>query len=213
MREDAEVEPGNIVFLNGTSSAGKSSIARAVQEVMDVPYLHTGIDHFLERVPPGFIVASDGVNPAEAAGFLAVIGPGPRLTEVRIGPAGRRLLAGMYAAIAALSAAGQHVVVDDVIHDRRVLRTMVAALRDAPVLFVGVQVPLAEAERRELARGDRLPGGAGAFYPHVHAHGVYDLEIDATTATPHDCAARIKTALATGHPRTALRRLAAELGA
>ncbi len=202
------MEPGNIVLLNGTSSAGKSSMARALQAMMDLPYLHTGIDHFLERVPPGFIVASDGVHPAEAEGLLAVIGAGPRLVEVRIGPAGLRLLAGMYAAIAALARAGNHVVVDDVIHDRRVLRAMVGALRDLPVLFVGVRLPLEVAEQRERDRGDRLPGGARAFYDHVHAHGVYDLDLDATTATPEACAAQIKAALEAGHPRTALARLA-----
>jgi chloramphenicol 3-O phosphotransferase len=203
------MEPGNVVLLNGTSSAGKSSIARALQAIMDVPYLHTGIDHFLERVPPGFVVMSDGVDPAEAAGLLAVIGAGPRLVEVRIGPAGLRLLAGMYAAIAALARAGNHVVVDDVIHDRRVLRAMVTALRDLPVLFVGVRLPLAVAEQRERDRGDRLPGGARTFYDQVRAHGLYDLDLDATTATPEACAAQIKAALEAGHPRTALPCLAA----
>jgi chloramphenicol 3-O phosphotransferase len=205
------VEPGNVVLINGTSSAGKSSIARALQAMMDPPYLHTGIDHFLERVPPGFIVASDGSGPAQAAGMLVVIGDGPRLVEVRIGPLGLRLLSGMYEAIAALALAGNHVVVDDVIYDRRVLRAMVTALQAVPVLFVGVHLPLAVAEQRELDRGDRLPGGARTFYPHVHAHGLYDLELDSAHATPQECAAQIKAALDQGLPRTALARLAAEL--
>ncbi len=205
------MEPGNIVLLNGTSSAGKSTLARALQAIMDPPYLHTGIDHWLERTPPGFVVASDGVDPAQAAGFLAVIGPGPRLVEVRIGPLGLRLLAGMYAAIAAIAAAGTPVVVDDVIHDPRVLRTMVAALAPYPVLFVGVRCDLAVAEQREIARGDRLPGGARTFYDHVHVPGVYDLELDSAALTPAECAAQIQHALQTGHPRTAVQRLAAIL--
>jgi tRNA A37 threonylcarbamoyladenosine biosynthesis protein TsaE len=34
MRESAEMNQGNVVLLNGTSSAGKSSIAQALQEVI-----------------------------------------------------------------------------------------------------------------------------------------------------------------------------------
>src|SRR5919199_1570993 len=70
---------GNIVFLNGTSSAGKSSIAQALQEVMEAPYLHTGIDHFLERFPVRFHVKSDGADPATATGFLWVCPDGQTL--------------------------------------------------------------------------------------------------------------------------------------
>lgn len=51
---------GNIILLNGTSSAGKTTIAQAIQEVMEAPYLHMGIDQFLiEHLPKGLIVYSD----------------------------------------------------------------------------------------------------------------------------------------------------------
>ena len=64
---------GNIILLNGTSSAGKTTIAQAIQEVMEAPYLHTGIDQFLiEHLPRRLLVYSDGVDPPEAEGWLAV---------------------------------------------------------------------------------------------------------------------------------------------
>lgn len=37
---------GNIIFLHGPSSAGKSTIAKALQKAFDVPFLHLSIDHF-----------------------------------------------------------------------------------------------------------------------------------------------------------------------
>ena len=216
---------GNVVLLNGTSSAGKSSIARALQEIMEAPYLHTGLDHFLARVPPRCFAVSDGVDPAATDYFLLVYRGGAArtvgeraegvavyadgtLADVRIGPGGLRRLAGMYRGIAALAAAGVDVIVDDVIHDRRVLAAAVEALRDAPVLFVGLRVPREVAERRERERGDRGPGGAAAFYDLVHAHGVYDLELDTAAADPTECARRIKQALHDGRPRRAFRELA-----
>jgi chloramphenicol 3-O phosphotransferase len=40
------VTNGTIILLNGTSSAGKSTIAKAVQEVMDEPYLQMPANRF-----------------------------------------------------------------------------------------------------------------------------------------------------------------------
>ena len=220
------MDQGVIVLLNGTSSAGKTSIAQALQTVMDRPFVHTGIDHFLPRVPQRCRTVSDGHNPATTDYFLLVYHDGAsrttaerdggttvystmgRLAEVRIGPGGLRLLDGMYRSIAALTAAGVDVVVDDVIHDERVLRLAVTALRDTETLFVGLRLPLEVAERRERERGDRGPGGAAAFHDRVHAHGRYDLELDTATLDPLACALQIKHALESGQPRHAVRDLA-----
>jgi chloramphenicol 3-O phosphotransferase len=217
---------GNVVLLNGTSSAGKSTIAKALQEVMETPYLHMGIDYFLSSVPPrrSKVIEVDGQLTTDFFEMLyegrtqeniAAVERGEAqypdgvFTGLRIGPGGLKLLAGMYRSIAALAAAGIDVVVDDVIHDRRVLMAAVEALRDAPVLFVGLRLPRDVAVRRERERGDRGPGGAAAWYDLVHAHGVYDLELDTATASPMECAIRIKQALQNGHPRRAFRVLAA----
>jgi len=209
---------------------------------MEAPYLHTGIDHFLERFPARYFVPSDGVNPASAEGWLLVfrdqmsqaaaldhresaraaqetgesqsqpetgawIPEGKALAEVRIGPTGYRLLAGMYQAIAALARAGNHVIVDDVIYDQKVLKAAVEALHTLPVLFVGVRCPLDVVIRREQERGDRGPGGAAAFYHLVHAHERYDLKVDTSCASAVECAQRIKRAMEQNHPRTAFQSL------
>jgi chloramphenicol 3-O phosphotransferase len=222
------MEQGNIVVLNGTSSAGKTSIARALQEIMETPILITGPDAPIGHMHSKFVAVSDGVNPATADYFLLVYENGATrieaehegelmvygngvLNEVRIGPGGLKLKAAQYRAVAALAAAGIDVVVDEVIYDQRALAAAVAALIDSRVLFVGVRVPREVAERRERERGDRGPGGALAFYDLVHAHGKYDLELDTATASPLECAQRIKEALENDHPRAAFRQLAAML--
>jgi chloramphenicol 3-O phosphotransferase len=222
------LQPGNVVWLNGTSSSGKTSIARALQEIMETPYLHTGIDHYLPRLPPTCFSVSDGLDPATFDHFLLVYGEGgvrtvvqtpdgetvyvdDVLTEVRLGPGAVKLIAGMYHAVAALSAAGIDVIVDDVVHDPRVLQAAVAILRHTPVLFVGLHLPRHVAEQRERDRGDRGPGGALAFYDRVHTHARYDLDLDTSLLSPEECARRIKHALTSGHPRTAVRSLASEL--
>jgi chloramphenicol 3-O phosphotransferase len=217
---------GNVVLLNGTSSAGKTSMAKALQKIMETPYLHMGIDYFLSSTPDTStkVIEVDGqitsdffemVYEGRTQENIAAVERGDAqypdgvFKRLRIGPGGLKLLAGMYCSIAALSTAGIDVVVDDVIHDRSVLMAAVAALRDAPVLFVGLRLPRDVAVRRERERGDRGPGGAAAWYDLVHAHGIYDLELDTATASPMECALRIKQALQDGLPRRAFRELAA----
>jgi chloramphenicol 3-O phosphotransferase len=218
------MEQGNIVLLNGTPSAGKTTTARALQQIMEKPYVHTGIDHFLSSVPEQCFAAWKGIAPPPADYFLLVYKGGaarfiPKLEAgesdhglgdfagLRIGLAGIKLLAGMYRGIAAMAAGGIDVIVDDVFHDERVLRAAVDALCDLPVLFVALHVPREVAELRERERGDRGPGGAAAFYDLVHAHGIYDLELDTSVLSPQECALRIKEALQNGSPRQAFCQL------
>jgi chloramphenicol 3-O phosphotransferase len=222
---------GTIIWLNGPSSVGKSSIARALQSMLEVPCLHTGLDHFLGSLPASFFTPSDGVHPASADGYVLVFRDSPAsaagsapdashqpetgafipggkiLGEVRLGPGAMRVLTGMYQAMAAYASAGNWVIVDDVIYDRRVLQAGVEAFAALPVLFVGLRCPLEILERRERERGDRGPGGAAAFYPLVHADALYDLELDTSQLSQAACAERIKAALEPGQPRTAVREL------
>lgn len=43
--------PGTIILLNGASSAGKTSIVTALQDMLDAPFLDAGIDKFIWMLP------------------------------------------------------------------------------------------------------------------------------------------------------------------
>jgi len=106
------VTTGEVILLNGTSSVGKSTIARSLQDQLEQPFLHTGLDHFLRRVPARLIVPP---VPGTVRGWEvdlvddALSGP-PTITEL-----GYQIIGGTYAAIAAYCRARNNVVVDDVI--------------------------------------------------------------------------------------------------
>jgi chloramphenicol 3-O phosphotransferase len=211
-KENSRIMParqrGTIILLNGTSSAGKSSIAAAIQRQAARPYLHTGIDHFMASLPRQVVVYGEAQPPASADGWALVFRDGQLAEVPRIGRQGLQILRGMYQAIAGYAAAGNDVIVDDVIYDRRVLDAAVAALKRQRVLFVGVECDLAVAVQRERERGDRAPGGAAIFHPLVHRYARYDLRIDSSQATPDELARAILAAAEAGGPWTALRQLA-----
>jgi chloramphenicol 3-O phosphotransferase len=206
------LRPGNVIFLNGTSSAGNTAIATALQEIMDGYYIHTGIDHFLERLPEKFFVTFKGNNPPPVDGVVWIFPDGDdRLSEIRLGPVGYKVRSGVYHAIAGLVRSGNDVIVDDVIFDPVVLKSAVDALYKLNVLFVGVQCPLEIAEQREHARGDRTQGLVRAHYDLVHAHGTYDFEVDTSRLSAVECALKIKDRLLNGSSPVAFKNLRAGL--
>jgi chloramphenicol 3-O phosphotransferase len=75
------------------------------------------------------------------------------------------------------------------------------------ITFVGVYCDLAEAERRELQRGDRQIGQVLGQIGQVHLHGDYDISVDTTAKTPSQCADEVVQALKSGVGATAFDRL------
>ena len=186
---------GKIIILNGTSSAGKSTIAKKLQKSLAGHTLHTGIDHFVQMLPNDFVVLSDGMNPAAVAGLLWVTtDAGKRVTEFRFGPRAVQFKKGMYLSAKAMASTGFNVIVDDVLMDERVLK-FVCDLLAGEAYFVGIRCPKEEALRREEERGDRFPGLVETQFDIVHKHGVYDLECDTLSSSPKDCTLLIQQLL------------------
>jgi len=200
--------PGRITLLNGTGSAGKTSIARALQDLSPTPLLHLGMDTFyvevcppklLFRMVPSGIDPGNGSNAAESVLFLEppdTAAGREAGTSIVLPPFGRQLLVGMHHAVATLAALGNDVVVDHVLWYPPWLRECVSLWQEFPVLFVAVHCPLAVVEARELARGDRSAKGVVRWqHSRVHRHGdltlPYDVEVDTAGSTPYECAETI----------------------
>lgn len=179
---------GRIIFLNGTSSSGKSSIAKELLRVLSEPYFHMPVDAF-HAMRSRREVPSDEV---------------PQLL--------RRTWMGFHRAVAGMAAAGNNVVVDHVLSEEWRLRDCLALFPARDVVLVGVRCPLEELERRERERGGRPVGLAARQYHQVHAHGLYDVECDTSMAGAVDCALKISEFLPRPTAATAFERLSA-LGA
>ena len=55
--------PGQIIILNGAPRAGKSSIAAAIQETFDGPWMNLGTDTFVLAVTPPRLRPGVGLRP------------------------------------------------------------------------------------------------------------------------------------------------------
>jgi chloramphenicol 3-O phosphotransferase len=127
---------GGVLLLNGTSSSGKGTIARAIQ-TQDDAWLHFGLDRMLEGVPASLRVSADPADGApDGPGWTVPFRNGVLVGAPRLGPVALQLLGGMYRAAAAMAGAGDLVILDDVIYDRRVLVLAAEGLKDTPTLFV-----------------------------------------------------------------------------
>jgi chloramphenicol 3-O phosphotransferase len=196
--------PGKIILLNGASSAGKTTILNALQEVMDVPYLNAGIDKFLWMLPKRYL---DVPLWHDVFTYAWQDNEEGQNLEIRAGPLGHQLMSGMHRAIAALAMAGNNVIADHVLIEEKWVQECSNLFTDLPALFVGVHCPLEILEERERARGDRTLGQARAYFHTVHAHTVYDMEVDTSLLSANICAQQIKQRLEDGSPPRAFQLL------
>jgi len=185
---------GTIIILNGASSSGKTSILRALQNMLEEPYLDAGIDKFIWMLPKRYL---------ERPLWDDVLG-----MAIEAGKTGRRLFSGMHHAIAGLALAGNNVLADHVLVEPAWVNECAVLFCTLPAYLIGIRCPLAVLEERERARKDRTFGQARAQYPLVHARGIYDLEVDTSRLSVEECAKAIKEFLDAGTPPAAFHRLA-----
>ena len=164
---------GTILILNGTSSSGKTSIARALQSLVAEPYHHLQLDAFRSMEPRDHWEGWKHQPPESIALKLAA------------------LCRGMNAVLAEYSRHGQNVVFDTELSNPDAWQYVVEDLVNLPVLMVGITCAVAVLAQRERERGDRTLGLAASQFDRVHKDKEYDLMIDTTESTTTDCAVAI----------------------
>lgn len=162
---------GQIVFLNGATSSGKSTIAKELLTVLEGAWFHMAID-----------------------GFRAM--RSTTSLRVRREAALQRTVLGFHRAVAGFASVGNNVVLDHLLGEEWRLQDCLEVFRGYDVILVGVHCPLDELERRERQRGNRRIGQAALQLHLVHAHSIYDVEVDTGQQDPEQCALVIKEHLA-----------------
>lgn len=157
------------IVLHGTTSAGKTSIAKALQASAPVPAFHISLDAFV-TMSNRLDMRSD----AERAQAYGIHCDNLRATLARI------------------AQTQFDIVLDLVLRDAAEIDACLHVLRGRPTWLVRVWAPLDVLEARERSRDDRAPGMARDQVDHPAYRRAYDLEIDTSRCTPEEGAAAVR---------------------
>lgn len=202
-----EIQPGQIIILNGAPRSGKSSIVAAIQDTFDGLWMNLGVDRFMQMTPTR---------------FLPGIGLRPGGERPDLEPLVPVLYGALYESMAAHSRLGLNVVVEVGHHEGHaryhgILVECAKRLSGLPVLFVGVHCPIEIIMERRRNTGWNKDDPADAPVPHpvqlwqqeVHIPGIYDLEVDTSVLSARECAEAIRRQIGRQAHPSAFQRLAA----
>lgn len=188
-------EPPRVIILNGGSSSGKSTIARALQARLPDPWLAFGVDDLIDAMPERMRPPEPGdpcevvLGAGEAAGADRIVFTFTEDGGIELGNTFAELEAAYRAGLAAMVRAGARMIVDDVFLGGAGSQARTRHAFDGlPVLWAGVHCDVEAAAARERARLDRPLGMAASQAALVHRGVTYDVEVDTTSATPGECA-------------------------
>lgn len=148
---------GQIIILHGPSSSGKSTTAKAIQRVSEIPFWHISIDHLRDSG----VLPTDRINRQEF-----------RWSDLR-----KPFFDGFHASLAAYANAGNNLIVEHILDTPEWVDELKSLLAPFDVVFVGLHCELVELRIREQARGDRPVGSAEKDFHTVHTGRVYDIEV------------------------------------
>jgi chloramphenicol 3-O phosphotransferase len=193
---------GRIIFLNGTSSSGKTTLAYALQELLPEPWLHVALDQFRDGLPPKYrgLNSPSGSTGDAGLNVVPVTDTGTPYTAIKFGEVGKTMLIGMRRAIRSLAEAGNNIIIDDIILEQTFLDDYLQVFADFDLIFVGVRCPLDVISDREAVRPGRFPGTALGHADVCHAHNDYDVNVDTGSTSPEQCAAEIHKFLVNQRP-------------
>jgi len=161
------LEKGKVIFLNGVTSAGKTSIVEALQEREDIFFYVVANDLFQEMVGDKFLRKNYWKY----------------LSEVIIM---------MYHTAKLYSDMGKNVLIDGILVEREEIKPhynqLIEILADNPLDVVEVYCPLDICRQRNLIRGDRYESQSDEQYELMAKNIKYYLKVDTSKYSSVECA-------------------------
>lgn len=151
---------GKIIFINGASSSGKTTIIKELQGITPEPFLHYSIDHFRDS----------GILPIDRFKQKDFV-----WKEYR-----EQFFSGYHHSIASFANAGNNLIVEHIIETKEWKLLFEQLFKAVDLYFVGVHCDLDTLKAREKNRGDRPIGDAEKDFYSIHEGLIYDLELDGT---------------------------------
>ena len=161
------MEKGRIIFLNGVTSAGKTSVVEAIQEREDVFFHVVANDLFRQMVGDKYLRQNYWKY----------------LSEVIIM---------MYHTAKLFSDMGKNVLIDGILVEQAEItphyQQLKEILKDNPLDIVEVYCPLEICRKRNIIRGDRYENQSEEQHEIMAKHIAYRLRVDTSLHTASECA-------------------------
>ncbi|MDF2872211.1 MAG: chemotaxis protein [Anaerocolumna sp.] len=161
---------GRIVFLNGVTSSGKTSIVEALQEREDVFFYVVANDLFQEMIGERYLHEH----------YWKYLGD---------------VIIMMYHTAKLFSDLGKNVIIDGILVEQPELRPhyeqMKNILKDNPLEIVEVYCPLEICRKRNLERGNRYEQQSDEQYEIMAADIKYSCRVDTHKQTSEECSESI----------------------
>lgn len=161
------MEKGRIVFLNGVTSSGKTSIVEAVQERKDIFFYVVANDLFEQMVGDKYLQEDYWKY----------------LSEVIIL---------MYHTARLYSDMGKNVLIDGIIVEREEIKPhyeqLLDILKDNPLDIVEVYCPIDICRKRNRLREDRYEAQSEEQLELMAKNIRYSMKVDTSVYTPAECA-------------------------
>lgn len=160
---------GRIIILNGVSSSGKTTLAKAIQDRSPIPLYKLDIDDFILMSPEKF-------NDYEHNDFSVQYAFASKFFHV----------------VKLFSDMGFDMVVPHMLFKNTdTLKEFKVLLKDYPVLIVNITCPVEELNKRELSRGDRNPGSAEEQLQLLETQFYNSITVNNFESTNEECAEMI----------------------
>ncbi len=164
------MKKGRIIFLNGVTSAGKTSIVEALQERDDIFFYVVANDLFQEMVGEKYLRED----------YWKYLG---------------EVIIMMYHTAKLYSDMGKNVLIDGILVERDEIaphyRQLTEILKDNPLDIVEVYCPLDICRKRNVMRGDRYEDQSEEQHALMAKNIVYALRVDTSLYSAAECADRI----------------------
>lgn len=164
------MEKGRIIFLNGVTSSGKTSIVEALQSREDVFFYVVANDLFQEMIGENYLRTDYWKY----------------LSEVIIM---------MYHTAKLYSDMGKNVLIDGILVEREELKPhyhqLLEICKDNPLDIVEVYCPLDICRQRNILRGDRYETQSQEQNELMSENIRYSVKVDTSVCSPEECAEKI----------------------
>ena len=174
MQTKVENNKGRIIFLNGVTSAGKTSIVEALQDREDIFFYVVANDLFQEMVGERFLRQNYWKYLSEAVML-------------------------MYHTAKLFSDRGHNVLIDGILVEQEKMRPhynrMLEILRENPLDVVEVWCPLELCRERNIRRGDRYETQSEEQAAMMSEGIRYSMRVDTSRYSSAECAGQIMQTL------------------